>query len=442
MGGAGCVSFVVLFAGGGGVFCEFASRGDGRGFVFFLGGLDRLGSFGAGCGFVFARVDRDSSVGFHCRIDAGCRSGVLASEAGGIGVAGGFDGIHLPDGRSICRAGAGAGEGDFIEERLESVAAFLALFWTVVDGVICGSVVAYEEGKLSDGGAVWIGEQDDMAAREGGFFMEGLGGYCGGGFRAMVFGDGGVFFMNFSLEWKEVTYRYPGADFSALNEVSFRVEAGEKVALLGSNGAGKSTLLQMGNGLLRPDAGAVWKDGKPVSYSSSKLREWRSETGFLFQETDAQLLAASVEEDVAFGPSNLGWSRKEIQEAVSGALETCHCSHFADRLVHELSSGQRKRVAIAGVIAMKPKIILADEPLAHLDACGCDAVLDVFDSLTKQGMGFLIATHNLQLVQTWFDQAVVLHEGRLLAFGSAKEIIKDRALLSRAQLLSRHGLGL
>ncbi len=248
--------------------------------------------------------------------------------------------------------------------------------------------------------------------------------------------------MSFSLKWENVRYRYPGADFQAVNGVSLQVESGEKIALLGSNGAGKSTLLQMGNGLIRPDSGTILKNGIPIGYSTKKLRELRADTGFLFQETDAQLLTATVEEDVAFGPCNLGWNREKIAAAVENSLAICHCSLLAARPVHELSSGQRKRVAIAGVIAMNPQIILADEPLAHLDALGSDAVLDVFDTLTKRGIGFLIATHNLHLVQSWFDSAAVLHDGKLLAFGPAKEIAKNHDLLSRAQLLSRHGLGL
>jgi cobalt/nickel transport system ATP-binding protein len=244
-----------------------------------------------------------------------------------------------------------------------------------------------------------------------------------------------------TLELRNVSYRYPGAETSALQEISLSLAPGQRCALLGPNGSGKTTLLQMGNGLLRPDTGTVIWNGHPVGYDRASIRAWRREAGFIFQETDAQLLTATVVEDVAFGPTNLGWSRAEVGEAVDRALSLCGCAEFAHRAVHELSSGQRKRVAIAGVVAMHPRLILADEPWVHLDPSGCDAVLDVFESLHREGVGFLIATHDLSLVRVWFDTAAVLLDGRLVQHKAAAEIASDTELLTRSRLVSRYGLG-
>ena len=241
------------------------------------------------------------------------------------------------------------------------------------------------------------------------------------------------------MEMIEVGFRYPGAAEGTLAGVNLRMEEGEARALLGHNGSGKSTLLQLAHGQLRPGEGEIRWRGVRASAQAAVVRVWREVAGYLFQETDAQLLSATVEEDVAFGPGNLGWGRDRIREEVHRAMRMCRCEKFARCGVHELSAGERKRVALAGVVAMRPRVILADEPLAHLDPEGRDLFLDIFEALREEGVALLISTHHLGLAKAWFETATLLGEGRILAQGSAADIGADGDLLRRARLVSRRG---
>ncbi|MDD1658034.1 MAG: ATP-binding cassette domain-containing protein, partial [Methanomicrobiales archaeon] len=155
------------------------------------------------------------------------------------------------------------------------------------------------------------------------------------------------------LEARDVRYRYPGG-VDAIRGISFHIRRGEKVALVGPNGAGKSTLLLMFNGMLRPDSGTLLYDNDPFRYDAASLRELRRRVGFVFQNPDRQIIAPTVYQDVAFGPVNLGYPDERVREVVRDALRNVGLTGFERRPPHRLSAGEKKRVAIAGVLAMDP----------------------------------------------------------------------------------------
>jgi len=239
------------------------------------------------------------------------------------------------------------------------------------------------------------------------------------------------------MRFENVHYAYPDGT-RALDGVSFDVAPGRKTVVLGRNGCGKSTLFLLADGLLRPDKGTVYFRGAPLDYSPRGVAAVRAQVGLIFQETESQLFSASVEQDVSFGPYNLGWDEATVVEATRDAVARTGCGPFQHKPVHHLSGGQKKRAAVAGVAAMKPGIIYADEPLAHLDSEGADGMVDLFSRLHQQGITFVVATHNLAFAKGWFDDAVIMGEGRVVAAGPAASILSDGAILREAGLVSRH----
>ena len=167
------------------------------------------------------------------------------------------------------------------------------------------------------------------------------------------------------IETKDITYEYPDGT-KALETVNFMAEEGKIVALLGPNGAGKSTLFLHFNGILRPSSGTVVIDGENINYNKKELMKIRQKVGIVFQNPDDQLFAPTVVEDVAFGPMNMGLPKDEVESRVKEALSRVGMEGFEKKPPHHLSGGQKKRVAIAGILAMKPKIMVLDEPTSGL----------------------------------------------------------------------------
>lgn len=224
------------------------------------------------------------------------------------------------------------------------------------------------------------------------------------------------------IESRGVTYLYPGSEAPALRGVDLRIAAGESVALLGANGSGKTTLLHILVGVLRPDEGAVLMDGAPVTRRN--VLEVRRRVGLLFQEPDDQVFAPTVAEDVAFGPVNIGLAEDEVQERVDWALSLVGLGGYERRAPHTLSGGERKRVALAGVAAMRPEVLLLDEPFAGLDAHGRrDAVALVRSVHRELGAALLIATHDTQLVAEVSERAVVLAGGMVALSGPVERVL-------------------
>ncbi|MGW8597595.1 energy-coupling factor ABC transporter ATP-binding protein [Streptomyces sp. NPDC055893] len=218
-----------------------------------------------------------------------------------------------------------------------------------------------------------------------------------------------------------------------LSGVDFAVAEGRAVALLGRNGSGKTTLLRLLSGGLRCVSGALRLDGTEVAYDRKGLTRLRTTVQLVVQDPDDQLFAASVEQDVSFGPMNLGLAEDEVRGRVREALEALDITALADRPTHLLSYGQRKRAAIAGAVAMRPRVLIMDEPTAGLDPHGQERLLDALQRLREAGTTVLMATHDVDLALRWADEAAVLAPSGLRT-GPVAELLADDALLDEARL--------
>ncbi|WP_296887353.1 ATP-binding cassette domain-containing protein [uncultured Methanobrevibacter sp.] len=235
------------------------------------------------------------------------------------------------------------------------------------------------------------------------------------------------------LEVQNIKYSYNN-DYQALKGVSLKIEKGDMVALLGKNGAGKSTLFLHLNGIYQPDEGKVFIDGEELKYDKKSLLKFRQKVGIVFQNPDDQIFAPTVEEDVAFGPLNLGLSMEEVQNRVEDALERVGMTGYEKTAPHHLSGGQKKRVAIAGILAMKPEIMVLDEPTAGLDPNGVTNLVKLLKELNAEGITILISTHEVNLVPDYANKAFVMVDGNLIAEGTPREIFSQPDILEQANL--------
>ncbi|MDO5824309.1 ATP-binding cassette domain-containing protein [Methanobrevibacter sp.] len=235
------------------------------------------------------------------------------------------------------------------------------------------------------------------------------------------------------LEVKNLKYSYDGI-CQALKGVNLKIEKGRMVALLGENGAGKSTLFLHLNGIYRPDEGQIFIDGEEVKYDKKSLLKVRQKVGIVFQNPDDQIFAPTVEEDVAFGPLNLGLPMEEVQDRVEEALARVGMSGYEKTAPHHLSGGQKKRVAIAGILAMKPEIMVLDEPTAGLDPKGVIGLSKLLRELNDEGITIVISTHNVDFVPNYAQRVYVLADGVVIAEGSPKEIFARTEILEQACL--------
>jgi cobalt transport protein ATP-binding subunit len=219
-------------------------------------------------------------------------------------------------------------------------------------------------------------------------------------------------------------YRYPDGT-EALRGIDLRIARGEKVALVGPNGAGKSTLMLHLNGILLPTHGSVEVAG--IRVERSTLRRVRAEVGLVFQDPDDQLFSPTVFEDVAFGPLHMGVPVEEIHDRVERALATVGMGGFEDRMPHRLSLGERKRIALATVLAMDPSVLAFDEPSAGLDPRGRRELIGLLRGLAQT---LVVSSHDMRLVAEVFPRTVVVDGGRVVADGPTELLLADDALLA------------
>jgi len=233
------------------------------------------------------------------------------------------------------------------------------------------------------------------------------------------------------LEAVSLSHRYADGSLG-LDGCSLAIRRGSRNALLGANGSGKTTLLMHCNGLLQPSAGSLRFAGAPLDMSRAGLAALRRRVGLVFQNPDRQLFSASVVEDVSFGPLNLGLDEATVRGRVAEALAAVGMAEQANRPVHHLSFGQKKRVCIAGVLAMQPEVLLLDEPMAGLDAAMQHELLAVLDRLAGQGITVVLSTHDVDFAYRWADDIHLLAAGRCLASFAAAELPAQAAALRQA----------
>ncbi|MFC8916970.1 ATP-binding cassette domain-containing protein [Streptomyces sp. WAC05374] len=226
---------------------------------------------------------------------------------------------------------------------------------------------------------------------------------------------------------------------AVLRGVDFAVPEGRSIALLGRNGSGKTTMLRLLSGGLRCVSGQLRLEGREVSYDRAGLTRLRTTVQLVVQDPDDQLFAASVGQDVSFGPMNLGLPEAEVRERVREALEALDIAALEDRPTHLLSYGQRKRAAIAGAVAMRPRVLVLDEPTAGLDPHGQERLLAVLDRLRAAGTTVVMATHDVDLALRWADDAAVLTPAGLRT-GPVAGLLADQDLLDAAGLRRPWGM--
>lgn len=237
-----------------------------------------------------------------------------------------------------------------------------------------------------------------------------------------------------AIELKGVEYVYPDGSV-ALDNVNMKIMKGERVAILGPNGAGKSTLLMLMGGLFMPSKGDVTVLG--MSMSDKNLHKIRKSVGLVFQDPDDQLFSPTIWEDVAFGPSNQGLPEEEVSIRTKEALRSVRLDGYGDRPPHHLSAGEKKRAAIATVLAMQHEILILDEPTANLDPKSRMELIDLVNNLCKKGnLTLIIATHDVNLIPDIADKIFVLSGGHIITEGSVREVLLNSKLMDEANLES------
>ncbi len=238
------------------------------------------------------------------------------------------------------------------------------------------------------------------------------------------------------FQLKNLSHRYSDGTL-ALNDISLNFKKGDRIALLGTNGSGKTTLLNHLNGILKPTSGQIYFEDKPLKYDVKALLNLRKRVGFVFQDPNDQLFASTVKQDVAFGPLNLGHPPEQVKKLVDDALKTVGMSEFVEKPPHFLSLGQKKRVALAGVLAMQPEVIIMDEPTANLDPRATSEILHLLLRLNKeQNITLLLATHDVDMVPLFANKLCILSKGKLVAEGEPKQIFSNAELIREVNLRS------
>ncbi len=243
-------------------------------------------------------------------------------------------------------------------------------------------------------------------------------------------------FVDMLFQIENLSHQYSDGTL-ALDNITLGFERGERIALLGTNGSGKTTLLNHLNGILKPTSGKILFEDKPLTYDAKSLLDLRKRVGFVFQDPNDQLFAPTVKQDVAFGPLNLGYSTEKVKAIVDEALKTVGMQEFAEKPPHFLSLGQKKRIALAGVLAMQPEVIIMDEPTSNLDPRATSDILHLLVQLNKQaGITLLLATHDVDMVPLFAHKLYILNKGILVSEGTPKETFSNTELIRQVNLRS------
>lgn len=230
----------------------------------------------------------------------------------------------------------------------------------------------------------------------------------------------------------KVSYTYSDGS-RALDNVSMSIKAGERIAVIGPNGAGKSTLFQLFNGLLKATSGSVTIDGMEIR--KKNLSKIRSTVGMVFQDSDDQLFNSTVRQEIAYGLINMGLSGTKLDKEIYWALDLVDMKDFIDKSPHNLSGGQKKKIALASVLAMKPKILVLDEPTVALDPRGVNKLIKLLNKINKElGITLIFATHDVDIVPLLADRIYVLNSGKTILSGSASEVFSKKDILRKINL--------
>lgn len=236
------------------------------------------------------------------------------------------------------------------------------------------------------------------------------------------------------VEFDRVCYTYPGSETPAINGLNLSIKAGQKNAIVGQNGSGKSTLLFLADGLYKVQQGKIRWQTETLNYNPKFLRYWRQRIGLAFQDPEQQLVAGTVREDISYGLCNLGLPRREIEQRLERAIADFGLLELAEKPLHHLSLGQKRRVALAGVMVLKPQLLLLDEPTAYLDRVQTRYLMAELERIHGEGTTILMATHDLNLAFEWSDWIFIIHQGKLAIEGTAEEVFARGEIMEELQL--------
>lgn len=234
------------------------------------------------------------------------------------------------------------------------------------------------------------------------------------------------------IDVQEVCYAYAGG-FPALRQVSLQIEKGERVAVLGPNGAGKSTLFNTFNGIFQPSSGRIYVDGLLVE--KKNLYQIRAKVGMVFQDPDDQLFNSSVRQEVAYGLVNMQVTGEELDQAVNWALEATGLHGYGDKSPHNLSGGEKKRVALASVLAMKPDVLVLDEPTAALDPQGAGSLVTLLNKINKEmGITLIFSSHDADIIPLLADRVYLMNAGEIILSGATAEVFAQKDIIRKIGL--------
>ncbi len=238
--------------------------------------------------------------------------------------------------------------------------------------------------------------------------------------------------MTSLLELKNITFAYGGNAQPALQNFSIKIPTGKRCALLGHNGSGKSTVLLLANGLLKPNEGMVLWKGEQIHFKRKNLKEFRQKTGLLFQNADEMLISPTVFEDICYGLINAGFGGETLQKKVEEIIKRYQLDHLKDRPIHHLSLGEKRRVALAGIMGLEPELLLLDEPTTYLDPSQTKVFLNEMNRIHHSGTTVVMSTHDLNLAYEWANWIFVIEKGQLIFEGTPDELfVNERFVLEK-----------
>lgn len=240
--------------------------------------------------------------------------------------------------------------------------------------------------------------------------------------------------VNSLLEASDVTFTYPGARAPSLRQLSFRIPKGKRTVICGPNGSGKSTFFLHAVGINRPNSGTMLWGGEPYVYKNERLQRLRQQIGLVFQDPEQQLILNTIYEDVSYGLRNARVPEPEIRRRTERILDVMGLTSWAATPLHQLSLGQKKRVALAGVLVLEPELVLLDEPTAYLDRRSEHRLVEELNRIHGQGITVAMATHDMNLAYSWADWVIVMHKGTCVMEGRPEDVFRE------ADWLAAYGL--
>lgn len=236
------------------------------------------------------------------------------------------------------------------------------------------------------------------------------------------------------LEVRNLSYCYHNSEVKALDNISVDIHESEKIAIVGNNGSGKSTFFLNCNGVLEAQKGEIYFDGNLITRKKQDLINLRKNVGIVFQDADNQIITSSVLSEISFGAMNLKLSKEEVKQRTFDTIKLLNLEDYTDKVTHYLSGGEKKRVSIADVLVMKPRIIIFDEPTSSLDPENSQLLENILNTLCSNNTTIILSTHDIDFAYRWAERVIVFNKGKIIADGETYEVLSNDKILNKAGL--------